>query len=177
MKFLVSVLSVCLLLTIAACDRKQPAPVDSRQTTVEAAVTWYDALLADGYRNLNMNALIQVATAKIARRAYYQMAAVGESGLKMDSTLQQITFSPLKEINQNTVTISATEKWQYVYWEIKTGKHLFDNSVQYNLTYTLIRTDGKWMVSDVTIRSTREEKDSSFIFKRPTNQPQGGAKK
>lgn len=165
-----------VLLLTSACDR-QSAPGDSRQAAVEAAVTWYDALLADGYRTLNMNALAQVATPEIARKAYYQMAAVGEAGLKMDSTLQQITFAPLKEIAPDTVTIAATENWQYVYWEIETGKRLFDNSVQYRLTYTLTQPDDTWLVSDITIEKTEESKDSSFIFQRPADQPPGRSRR
>lgn len=171
MKYFLSSLSVLLLLTITACDHRQPAPADNRQAAVEAAVTWYDALLADGYRNLNMNALTQVATAEMARKAYYQMAAVGEAGLKMDSKLQKITFAPLKEIATDTVTILAEENWEYLYWDIKTGKRLFDNSVRYSLTYTLTHTADKWLVAAISLRETEESKDSSFIFRRPPNQP------
>ena len=177
MKSLLSLLPVFLLLTIAGCDRQPSPPADSRQAAVEAAVTWYDALLADGYRNLNMSALAQVATAKITGKAYYHMAAVGEAGVKMDSKLQKITFAPLREVAPDTVTISAKENWDYVYWEIKSGKRLFDNSVQYNLTYKLEHTSNKWLVADITIQKTKENKDSSFIFKRPAQQRQGEVEK
>ncbi len=176
MKTFLSLLTICLLLAITGCDRQPQPAAHSRQAAVEAAVTWYDALLADGYRNLKMNSLAQVATAQMAEKAYYQMAATGEAGLKMDSKLQEITFAPLQEITPNTVTIAAEEEWEYVYWEIKSGKRLFANTVHYSLTYTLSHTTDKWLVADISIQKTKESKDSSFIFQRPPNHPQGGAK-
>ena len=177
MKLFPSLLAVSLLLVASGCDQQPPAPpADSRQPAIEAAVTWYDALLADGYRSLNMSALEQVATPEVASKAYYHMAAIGEAGVKMDSQLGTITFEPLKEIAPNTVTIPAEENWQYIYWEIKTGKRLFENSVLYRLIYTLEHTNGKWLVNNIAVQSTKESKDSSFIFQRPPDQPPGGGK-
>ena len=176
MKFFISLLSIFLLLTTAVGAQQQTPPIDSRQPAVEAAVTWYDVLLADGYRSLNMRALNQVATSQISNKAYFHMAALGEAGIKMDSKLQKITFNPLKEIAPNTVEIQAKEDWEYTYWEIKTGKRLFDNSVHYRLTYTLKRVNKKWLVTDITVQQTVESKDSSFIFQRPPDHPPGKSK-
>ena len=174
MKYFISLLAVFMLLTSSACKQEQPAPpVDSRQGAIEKAVTWYNAFLADSYRGLNTKALNRVATTKMVNTVYFHMAAIGEAGVKMDSKLKKITFAPLKEIAPNTVEIATEEEWDYTYWDIKTGKRLFDNSVQYGLTYKLEHPAEKWLVSAITVQSTKEDKDSSFIFQRPANQQPG----
>jgi len=163
-----------MLLTTSACDQQKPAPpADNRQAAIEKAVIWYNALLADSYRGLNSKSLIRVATTKMVNTVYFHMAAIGEAGIKMDSKLKNITFSPLKEIAPNTIEIKTEEDWNYIYWDIKSGKNLFDNSVKYNLTYKLEHPADKWLVSDITVQKTKESKDSSFIFQRPANKPVG----
>ena len=176
MKFIQSIIAVLVLLTASACEQKPPAPpADSRQPTIEKTVTWYNAFLADSYRSLNTEALNRFASTKMVDTVYFHMAAIGEAGVKMDSKLKKITFTPLKETAPNTVEISTKEEWDYTYWDIKTGKRMFDNSVQYSLTYKLEHPDDKWLVSAITVQDTKESKDSSFIFQRPANR-QPGAK-
>lgn len=174
MKYFISLLAVFMLLTSSACKQEQPAPpVDSRQGAIEKAVTWYNAFLADSYRGLNTKALNRVATTKMANTVYFHMAAIGEAGVKMDSKLKKITFAPLKEIALDTIEVATQEEWDYTYWDIKSGKRMFDNSVQYSLTYKLEHPTDKWLVSAISVQKTKESKDSSFIFQRPANQPVG----
>lgn len=176
MKFLQTILAVFILLISSSCDQQKPTvhPTDNRQIAIEKTIKKYNSFLADCYRALNTKALHQVASTKMVDTTYFHMTAIGEAGVKMDCRLKKITFDQLTEIAPDTVTIAAQEEWDYTYWDIKTGKRLFDNSVTYNLTYTLEQKSEKWLVTEVSVQKTTEDKDSSFIFQRPANQKPGG---
>lgn len=175
MKSLLSLLAVFLVVTSVGCKQNQQSAktVDSRQPIIEKTIVWYTAFLADCYRSLNTQTLDRVATRKMVDTTYFHMAAIGEAGVKMDSKLKKITFSPLKEIGPDTVEVPAEEDWDYTYWDIMTGKRLFDNTVHYRLTYQLEHKTDKWLVSDVIVNKTEESKDSSFIFERPSGSKPG----
>ena len=164
---------VSLLLTgfetggIAAANHNQ------RKTEIEAAVTWYNAILADCYRNLDMTPLTQVATKRRATTTYTYMASLGEAGVRMDARLKKITFGTIKDRAPAKVEIPTAETWDYAYFDIKTGQRLFDNSVSYHLVYELVQQSDKWLVSGITVKETRERKDSTFIFKRPADRHKG----
>ena len=165
------VLGVSLFVLGGCGQDKEPASIasgkDKTKSDIEAAVTWYNALLAEGYRNLRMNSLVQVATEKCATKAYVHMASLGEAGLKMDANLKKIDFGDITDIATDKVEASTEEIWDYIYWDIKTGKQLFDNTVTYSLVYKLEKRSDKWLVTDITVKKTQESKDSSFIFQRP----------
>ena len=174
MKKYFAILIVVLLL---GCSQAQEEVVDTKKAEVEAAVTWYCALLADGYRNLNMNPLAQVATVKRATEAFHHMAAMGEGGLKMDTTLKKIEFGAFRVTAPERAEVDTEEVWDYVFLNTKTGKVRFDNSVRYSMTYELEKQEGRWLVADIAIRQASEKKDSSFIYKRPADIPQGASTK
>ncbi len=178
LKRCVTILAVLLLLVLASGCGQQKTEITNRQKSeVEAAVTWYLALMTDGYRNLNMNPLIQVATRRQATKTYHHMASLGEAGLKMDATLKKIEFGTVQNIAPDKAEVATQEEWEYVYQSVKTGKPLFDNSVNYSLLYQLEQQAGKWLVSDITVTRTKERKDSSFIFQRPADIPPGRSTK
>ena len=166
------------LFVLTGCgEEKRPdSDKEKKKRNIEAAVIWYNALLADGYRTLNMNPLSQVATPQQATKAYYYMAATGEGGLKMDATLKKIEFTSPREI-ANKAEVETDETWTYVFVEIKSGKDQFSNTVRYSLTYTLEEQEGRWLVAAVAVQKTAEEKDSSRIFQRPANIPPGTSTK
>ena len=177
-----------ILFVVVGCDQdKKPespessaSPAlgnDTSKPEIEAAITWYNALLAQGYRDLSMNSLVQLATEKLATKAYYHMASLGEAGLKMDATLKKIDFGEMKDAGPDKVEVPTKEVWDYIYWEIKTGKRLFDNTVNYRLIYQLEKQSGRWLVTDIMVRQANETKDSSFIFKRPADMPPGESTK
>lgn len=127
----------------------------------------YNSLLAEGYRNLNMNPLVQVATEEQATKAYYYMAAIGEARIKMDAKIQDIKFIDFKAVAGGKAEIRTEEVWDYTYINIDSGKPIFDNMVTYRLKYILEQKSGKWLVADINVESTIEKKSSEYIFKKP----------
>ncbi len=151
-----------LLGLIAGCD--------GESNMLKETITRYDALLAEGYMTLNMNPLAQVATEQRATKAYHHMAALGEAGIKMESTLRSLKFVKVKTLSKEKAELKTEEIWDYVYLDIKAGKSLFDNTVTYNLTYDLVKKSERWLVADVTIEKAVEKKSSQGIFERPPHE-------
>lgn len=160
MKNVIVVLTVLMLLS--GCNKENSL---LRNTVIK-----YNKLLSEGYRTLNMGPLLQAATEDQAMKAYNHMSALGEAGLKMDAALRDIKFISLKLLAIDAAEIRTSEKWEYVYFDIKSEKTLFDNSVDYNMKYVLRKSKDKWIVSDVVIEKAIEKKSSKGIFERPSEE-------
>jgi hypothetical protein len=150
---------VTLLVFITGCGKETNA--------LKETIIRYDALLAEGYRSLNMNPLTQAATEQRATKAYHHMAALGEAGVKMESTLRNMKFLKVKTLSKEQAEVNTEEIWDYAYLDIKSGKSLFDNTVTYNLKYDLVKKSDQWLVSDITVGKSVEKKSSQGIFERP----------
>lgn len=151
------VIAIILLLLGCSQDMEQP----------KVAVTRYTVLLAEGYRNLNMNPLVQVATEEQATKAYYYMAAIGEARIKMDAKIQDIKFIDFKAVAGGKAEVRTEERWDYTYINIDSGKPVFDNSITYRLKYVLTKKSDRWLVANITIEKAEEKKSSQNIFRRP----------
>ena len=154
-------LVIIAVLLLAGCSQNK------NEGEVKEVVGKYTALLAEGYRNLNMNPLSQVATEERATKAYHHMAALGEARTKMDAQLKEIKFLNVKFVQGDKAEVKTEENWDYTYINIDSGKPEFDNSVAYALTYFLTKKSGKWLVADVTVEKAEEKKSSENIFNRP----------
>ena len=153
---------IILLLFMMGCGKEN--------NILKETVTKYDALLAEGYKTLNMNPLTQAATEQRATKAYHHMAALGEAGIKMESTLRELKFLKVKTLSKDKAEVKTEEIWDYVYLDIKSGKSLFDNTVTYNLKYDLVRKPDRWLVAEVAVEKTVEKKSSQHIFQRPPHE-------
>ena len=172
MKNILPFLFISLLL-FTGCKSDKVSSVNAREnpvkghsvdeiTRVKDTVLLYDALLADGYRAQNMNALAQVATEQRAQKAYYHMAALGEGSVKMDSNLNKIIFTDIKIISPDNAEAATEEEWDYKYINYKSGLQVYDNSVAYVLRYHLIKISAKWLVDDITVVSSKEENSRKY---------------
>ena len=154
-------LVIIAVLLLAGCSQNK------NEGEVKEVVRKYTALLAEGYRNLNMNPLSQIATEERATKAYHHMAALGEARTRMDARIREIKFLSVKFVRDNKAEVKTEEKWDYTYINIDSGKPEFDNSVAYVLTYFLTKKSGKWLVADVTVEKAEEKKSSGHVFSRP----------
>ena len=134
-----------LAVSIAACDRTSP---ETKQ--VEGVVMQYNTLLAEGYKNLNMNPLQLVATEDVATKAYYHMAALGEERVRMISTLRDLKFKEIKFPTPSSARISTRETWDYSHNDIKTGKKMLEEKgFVYEMTYEMKKDGGQWKITNV----------------------------
>lgn len=157
---------ILVLLLFSGCNQNK------RQ--IKDTVTAYTTLLAQGYRNLNMNPLIQVATEERATKAYHYMAALGEARVKMDARLKNLKFLDIKIhgfLKGEKAEVKTEEIWDYSYINIDRGEQVFDNSVTYELTYALIKKSDQWLVADITIEKAAEKKSPPDWFQRPKLEP------
>ena len=165
---------LCLLLCsfLAGCKEKaaeqaltvQPgaAPVAVSGTPteqVQKTIQRYNQLLAQGYENLNMTPLQEVATKDQAEKAYVHMAAIGEGKAKMVSELKKITFTRL-EFPQPGKCLTATDEiWDFAYQNLRTGaKEGERKDFLYHVTYSLESQGGRWMITDIVAGSDEPDK-------------------
>lgn len=131
-------------------------------TKIKSTVVLYDALLTKGYITQNMNILVEAATEKRATTAYYHMAALGEGNVKMDMKLNELKFTDVKVLTPDSAEAATEEKWDYKYISTDSGKQVYDNSVDYKLTYKLIKQSGKWLIDDIEVRYTKEKNPEGY---------------
>lgn len=161
MKKLMILLTAILLIAVGCVEEN---------AEIKAAVTKYDTLLAEGYKTLNMNPLIQAATGERANKAFVHMEALGRAGIRMNSKLGNIKFTDIKIVSPDQADVDTEEFWEYTYNDIDSGKSLFENKITYQLQYKLIKKTDRWLVSGITIKKAAEEKESGHIFRRPKRQ-------
>lgn len=165
-RILVIVLSIAFLF---ACEKKaEKKPAIDETSVIKNTVILYNTLMAEGYRNFNMNALVQAATEDRATKAYYHMAAIGEGRLRMDPVLKDIQFLKAEFNGPESAAVETREVWDYTYKNIDTNEIAYGNTITYENNYRLVRESGKWLVSDITIMKSEEEKKTDFLpFARP----------
>ena len=120
---------------------------------VKNTILRYNQLLAEGYARMNMTPLQEVATLEQATKVYHHMAALGEAKIRMESRLVGIEFLDIQFPGENLAKVKTREKWNYTHVNINT-KMPAQSVVQgliYNLSYDLIRRNGKWLVSSVSV--------------------------
>lgn len=146
-----------------SCEtRNQGQNISLDTLKIKDTIKLYNALLADGYRNHNMNPLVQVATEQRATKAYYHMAALGEAGVKMDSFLKEIKFVTVQIVEPANAAVETEEIWDYAYIDIDSKKQVYDNSVTYKMSYKLIKQNEKWIVEEAEARYSKEKKEEKY---------------
>jgi hypothetical protein len=144
-----------LITLLVACSAQSP---ESKQ--VKGVIMQYNALLAEGYKKMNMNPLQQVATEAVATKAYYHMAALGEGKVRMISVLKDVAFKNVTFPTPDTATVTTREVWDFTHTDIPTGKTVLEEKgFPYEITYELKKEGGPWKVSNVLAMG--EEQSSS----------------
>ena len=139
-------LIIALILATSACS--PGSNISERQ--VKGTIMRYNQLLTDGFKNMNMTPLQEVATPEQAQKEYYLMAALGEGKVWMESRLKDIRFLAVRFPSESDVLVTTREKWDYSHRDIATGKTVKEvKDVVYELSYQLKRTNRGWVVTSV----------------------------
>lgn len=118
---------------------------------IKSAIMHYNALLADCYRQMDMNPIQQVATIDHVQKLYYHMAALGEGKVRLVSTLKKVDFIDIRVEDKRTAYVHTKETWDYRQMELSTGKVVLEErDFVYELSYQLIRSGDRWIVKTVT---------------------------
>jgi hypothetical protein len=117
----------------------------------------YNRLLSEGYKTTNMTNLQEVATAELAEKAYYHMAAIGEGKSRMVSELKKIDFVETDCSKPSKCRVVTRERWDFGYADILTGQKSNEvNDYIYDVQYLLENRQGRWIISEIT--ATGEER-------------------
>jgi hypothetical protein len=130
---------------------------------VKDTILRYNHLLAEGYAKMNMTPLQEVATPEHATKVYYHMAALGEAKIRMESKLINIEFLDIQFPKKDIARVKTREKWNYTHVNINT-KMPAQTVVQgliYNLSYDLIKKDGRWLVSTISVLEEKKPENVS----------------
>ena len=142
---------VILLMVICICGCHVGTDKDTLQ--VKDTILRYNQLLAEGYARMNMTPLKEVTTDEHAQKVYHHMAALGEAKIRMESKLIDIEFSDIQFPKKDFTKVKTKEKWDYTHVNIGT-KMPAQTVVQgliYKLSYEIIKKNGKWLVSSVSV--------------------------
>ncbi len=156
---------VVLLILFSGCNKEKAPSIDS--AILKHVIVQYNRLLAEGYRTLNMNTLVQVATEERATKAYYHMAALGEERKRMDSTQTKIDFLDIRSISPEQAEVKTREEWSYKHVNIDSLEVEYQDSILYEMKYTLVRKNDQWFVSDITVEAEKSLKPPQPLEKAP----------
>lgn len=161
-RLILSTLLPLVVLFAAGCGIMPRFEADDTQA-VRQTVMAYTEALARGFETLDMNALNQVATEEQATQAFFLMAALGESRVRMTSELKDIEFGEVTFAEEGQASATTTETWDYDHISIDTSETVrSERGVVYRLRYDLALTDGRWFVTNVTcIDETPESEEST----------------
>ena len=125
--------------------------------TSHTLIARYNQLLVEGYKTTNMTRLQEVATAELAEKAYYHMAAIGEGKSRLVSELKKIDFADTDCSKPAKCSVVTRELWDFGYADILTGKRSNEvKDYQYDVRYLLENRQGSWMITDIS--ATGEER-------------------
>ncbi len=149
------VLILACVVVAPGCAALGSASSDAAE--VEATVNAYNNALSEAFVSLDMNALSSTATEKQAQEEYYLMAALGEGGVLMESSMTSIEFGDTVFSGADRASITTTETWDYDHVSLDTSETVrSERGVVYRLQYDLVLEDGHWLVDGVTSRDEIE---------------------
>lgn len=107
---------------------------------------------------MDMNELNSVATRDQAYTEYFQMSALGESGVRMMSRLTSIEFGEVTFSGDSSATVETTETWEYEHISLETSETVrTEKGVIYRLRYELVMQEDRWLVDRVTSLDSPDE--------------------
>jgi hypothetical protein len=114
--------ALCVTLLVSAvlasgCVGAAPSPDAS---LVKATVERYDALLAQGYRSMDMSPISEVATQLQAETEYIHMSSLGEGGVRMLPNLRRLEFVKVS-VEGSSALVETLETWDYTHVDPATG--------------------------------------------------------
>jgi hypothetical protein len=136
-----------------------PTSPDPTTQAVKDTILRYNQLLAEGYANMNMNPLQEVATADQAGKEYRHMAALGEANIRMAAALKSIEFSAVVVSRDGSASAVTKEVWDYTHLDVRTRTPVTkQQDIVYTLKYELKQENRRWLVASI---ETIGQKESS----------------
>lgn len=117
---------------------------------IENVVLRYNDLVTQGYRNQNMNPMLEVTTDEQALKLYHHMSALGEGQLRMESKLKDIKFTKVERRSSVDATVETEETWDFTHYRMATNeKYAEEKDFIYRMGYILGKKNGRWIITEV----------------------------
>lgn len=121
---------------------------------VKGTIARYNDLLRDGYQRQNMTWMREVASEEQALKLYHHMSALGEGGLRLSATLEELQFVRVDFPAPGEAAVETREVWDSTHYKIATGeKFAEEKGFVYRMGYALRRHEGRWIVARADVIS------------------------
>ncbi len=147
-------------------DTKASGLTDEVRTELMKTVKRYTRALADGYRDMNMDNLFLVASKEQVEKVANFMFTLGQSSIRMDSTLKNIEFKDIRLDTEGHGFVRTTEIWDYAHVNINDESVTREEKdVQYDLQYELQKSSHGWIVADISMEGGENTTASDAVEK------------
>ncbi len=145
--------ALVVILLMVTCIGGCGVSTEKDTQAVKDTILRYNQLLAEGYATMNMTPLQGVATEEHTQKPYHHMSALGEAKIRMESELVDIEFLDFQLPEKDLARVKTKERWNYTHINIgsKMPGQTVAQGLIYKLSYELVRKDGRWFVSSVTV--------------------------
>jgi hypothetical protein len=155
--------TIIIILLMVICTGGCRVDTEKDARAVKDTIVRYNQLLAEGYAGMNMTPLQEVATGGHVQKVYHHMTALGEAKIRMESQLVDIEFVDIQLPKEDSARVKTRERWNYAHINIDTkmpGQTVVQGLI-YTLSYELVRKDGRWLVSSVSVLEEEKPEDAS----------------
>lgn len=126
--------------------------VNPEQKKVAEAVYLYNDTLIEAYSKENPYLLQGIATEEEVNRVLKHLVFITAGGEQMAYELKRLDFKKFG-IKETSATVNTEEVWRYRVIDKKTGKQKGKpKTLEYKVTYKLIKQKGKWFVANIEAR-------------------------
>ena len=144
--------ALLILFAFPGCAVESPPEAE-----VKTAIAKYNVALVEAYRNLYFEPLERVALKKEIHRVDTIISGYLQGKRVMEPEPHGVVFEEIG-IDGDRAAVRTSEDWSYRWVDIETEKPLTSlKEVHYNLLYTLVKEDGRWMVARVEDTDDRGE--------------------
>lgn len=122
---------------------------------VKDTIKNYNLVLIEAYKTGNPGLFKGLAVEEEIRKRDIMISSWLSAGEYMDADLKKLKFKKVK-VTGNTAVVKTSEKWTFQYRDVITEEVVDPKkTIHYEMTYTLIKEDGRWLVSELSIDKER----------------------
>lgn len=126
---------------------------------IRNTVSRYNSAIIETYKDFDLTRLEDCATEGEIKRIDVLILTIRMEGKLLNAKLKRLKFKNTRKINEEKAEVDTEEEWEYQHLNIKNRQPVDElKRVKYNMTYTLVKKDGKWLVKFVDYTETKGER-------------------
>jgi len=124
----------------------------SEADQLKKSILSYNNLLMEGYSQSDLSRLETVTNPEQTTKLHSHIAMLNKGNMKLDALLKNIKFSRINITSPEMADAVTSESWDFRYTNLKSEKVVKELSEDYNVRYSLIKQEGKWLITSVEMR-------------------------